>query len=56
MKKSNVHSKVLLMVSVVLSERYSGGDHHWYEFLQGLGHILCMDFVESLLIRRTVFD
>lgn len=46
MKKSNVlASGFLLMVSsVVLSEKYSGGDHHWYEFLSRVRAYLGMDF------------
>ena len=46
MKKSSVlASRLLLMVSsVVLSEKYSGGDHHWYKFFSRVRAYLCMDF------------
>ena len=46
MSKSNVlASRFLLVVfSVVLSQKYSGGDHHWYEFLCRVRGHICMNF------------
>lgn len=46
MSKSNVlASRFLLVVfSVVLSQKYSGGDHHWYEFLCRVRGCISMNF------------